>query len=105
MKSLKTRRIVGVISLIVAVISAVVTITWFIKEFNQMVYDERAYHLEETSAQLTETVDAMIDEHWNLLSMMSIRYSTFDSFDTENCIESISKLEERLENKKTDNYT
>ena len=99
MKSLKTRRIVGVISLIVAVISAVVTITWFIKEFNQMVYDERAYHLEETSAQLTETVDAMIDEHWNLLSMMSIRYSTFDSFDTENCIESISKLEERLENK------
>ena len=64
-----------------------------------MVYDERAYHLEETSAQLTETVDAMIDEHWNLLSMMSIRYSTFDSFDTENCIESISKLEERLENK------
>ena len=99
MKSLKTRRIVGVISLIVAVISAVVTITWFINEFNQMVYDERAYHLEETSAQLTETVDAMIDEHWNLLSMMSIRYSTFDSFDTENCIESISKLEERLENK------
>lgn len=99
MKSLKTRRIVGVISLIVAVISAVVTITWFIKEFNQMVYDERAYHLEETSAQLTETVDAMIDEHWNLLSMMSIRYSTFDSFDTENCIESISKLEERFENK------
>ena len=99
MKSLKTRRIVGVISLIIAVIVAVVTITWFINEFNQMVYDERAYHLEETSAQLTKTVDAMIDEHWNLLSMMSIRYSTFDSFDTENCIESISKLEERLENK------
>lgn len=99
MKSLKTRRIVGVISLIIAVITAVVTITWFIKEFNQMVYDERAYHLEETSAQLTKTVDAMIDEHWNLLSMVSIRYSTFDSFDTEDCIESISKLEERLENK------
>lgn len=99
MKSLKTRRIVGVISLIIAVISAVITITWFIKEFNQMVYDERAYHLEETSAQLTETVDAMIDEHWNLLSMVSIRYSTFDSYDTEDCIESISKLEERLENK------
>lgn len=99
MKSLKTRRIVGVISLIIAVVVAVITITWFIKEFNQMVYDERAYHLEETSAQLTETVDAMIDEHWNLLSMVSIRYSTFDSFDTEDCIESISKLEERLENK------
>ncbi|MBQ4103443.1 MAG: response regulator [Clostridia bacterium] len=99
MKSLKTRRIVGVISLIIAVIVAVVTITWFINEFNQMVYDERAYHLEETSAQLTETVDAMIDEHWNLLSMVSIRYSTFDSFDTEDCIKSISKLEERLENK------
>lgn len=99
MKSLKTRRIVGVISLIIAVIVAVVTITWFINEFNQMVYDERAYHLEETSAQLTKTVDAMIDEHWNLLSMVSIRYSTFDSFDTEDCIESISKLEERLENK------
>ena len=99
MKSLKTRRIVGVISLIIAVIVAVVTITWFINEFNQMVYDERAYHLEETSAQLTKTVDAMIDEHWNLLSMVSIRYSTFDSFDTEDCIKSISKLEERLENK------
>ncbi|MBE6751964.1 MAG: response regulator [Ruminococcaceae bacterium] len=99
MKSLKTRRIIGVISLIIAVIAAVVTITWFINEFNQMVYDERAYHLEETSAQLTETVDAMIDEHWYLLSMISIRYSTFDSFDTEDCIESISKLEERLENK------
>ncbi|MBE6815792.1 MAG: response regulator [Ruminococcaceae bacterium] len=99
MKSLKTRRIVGVISLIIAVIVAVVTITWFINEFNQMVYDERAYHLEETSAQLTKTVDAMIDEHWNLLSMVSIRYSTFDSFDTEDCIESISKLEERLKNK------
>ena len=99
MKSLKTRRIIGVISLIIAVITAVVTITWFINEFNQMVYDERAYHLEETSAQLTETVDAMIDEHWYLLSMISIRYSTFDSFDTEDCIESISKLEERLENK------
>ncbi len=98
MKSLKTRRIVGVISLIIAVIVAVVTITWFINEFNQMVYDERAYHLEETSAQLTKTVDAMIDEHWNLLSMVSIRYSTFDSFDTEDCIESISKLEERLGN-------
>ncbi len=64
-----------------------------------MVYDERAYHLEETSAQLTKTVDAMIDEHWNLLSMVSIRYSTFDSFDTEDCIKSISKLEERLGNK------
>lgn len=99
MKSLKTRRIIGVISLIIAVITAVVTITWFINEFNQMVYDERAYHLEETSAQLTETVDAMIDEHWYLLSIISIRYSTFDSFDTEDCIESISKLEERLENK------
>jgi len=99
MKSLKTRRIIGVISLIIAVITAVVTITWFINEFNQMVYDERAYHLEETSAQLTETVDAMIDEHWYLLSIISIRYSTFDSFDTEDCTESISKLEERLGNK------
>ena len=65
MKSLRTRRVVGIISLIVAVVSAVITISWFINEFNQMVYDERAYHLEETSAQLTETVDAMIDEHWN----------------------------------------
>ena len=99
MKSLRTRRVVGIISLIVAVVSAVITISWFINEFNQMVYDERAYHLEETSAQLTETVDAMIDEHWNLLSMVSIRYSTFDSFDTKECVGSISRLEKRLENK------
>lgn len=99
MKSLKTRRIVGIVSLVVAVIIAAGTITWFIKEFNQMVYDERAYHLEENSAQLTGTVDAMIDEHWDLLSVVSVRYSVFDSFNTEDCIKSISKLEERLENK------
>ena len=81
---------------LIAVLGAVAVIG-YIYEFSQMVYKERAYHLNETAAQITETVDVALDEQWALLQIMSIRYPTFDSLTTEECISKITVMESKLQ--------
>ncbi len=81
---------------LIAVLGAV-AVVGYIYEFSQMVYKERAYHLNETAAQITETVDVAIDEQWALLQIMSIRYPTFDSLTTEECISKITVMQKKLD--------
>ena len=81
-----------VASIIIASLGAI-SVTGFMHEFSDMVYKERAYHLNETAAQITETVDVAIDEQWSLLQIISLRYPTFDSLTTEECIAKISVME------------
>lgn len=97
--SMKQKKAIVISSFIFVGLVTFVVIVGFVKEFNHMVFNERAYHLDETSAQIVETVDVMIEKHWDLLDMMSIRYSKFDSFNAEDCVKSISKMEENLDNK------
>ena len=87
----------AIVSGVLIAILGVIAVIGYIYEFSQMVYKERAYHLNETAAQITETVDVAIDEQWALLQMMSIRYPSFDSLTTEECVSKITIMENRLD--------
>ena len=89
-------KVVAIISSILVTLFGVVAIIGYIYEFSQMVYKERAYHLNETAAQITETVDVALDEQWALLQVMSVRYPSFDSLTTEECVSKITVMENKL---------
>ena len=91
----KWKVVVGVASFLVAFFGFV-AISGFIFEFNHMLYKERAYHLNETAAQITETIDVAIDEQWYLLQLMSVRFSAFDDYSTEECVSKIALMERKL---------
>ncbi len=91
----KWKVVVGVSSFLVAFFGFV-AISGFIFEFNHMLYKERAYHLNETAAQITETIDVAIDEQWYLLQLMSVRFSAFDDYSTEECVSKIALMERKL---------
>ncbi len=65
----------------------------YIYEFKQMIYKERAYHLDETAAQMVATVDVALDEQWSLLRVMSLRFPAFDNLETEECVSRIKRME------------
>lgn len=91
----KWKVVAGISSGIIAFFGFV-AISGFIFEFNHMLYKERAYHFNETAAQITETVDVAIDEQWSLLQIMSLRYPTFDSLTTEECVSKITVMENTI---------
>ncbi len=93
----KKWKIVAVVAGFAVAILGAVAVIGFMYEFNDMVYNERAYHLNETAAQITETVDVTIDEQWSLLQIMSIRYPSFDDLTTEECISRITVMENNLD--------
>ncbi|MBR2875691.1 MAG: sensor histidine kinase, partial [Clostridia bacterium] len=80
----------------VLIVLGVVAVIGYVKEFSYMVYKERAYHLNETAKQITETVDVALDEQWALLQIMSVRFPAFDNLSTEECVSRITKLENEL---------
>ena len=92
----KRWKIVALVASIIVAVLGAVAVLGFMHEFSDMVYNERAYHLNETAAQITETVDVAIDEQWSLLQIMSIRYPTFDSLTTEECVSKIIVMENEL---------
>ncbi len=87
----------AVVSAVLIAILGAIAVIGYIYEFSQMVYKERAYHLNETAAQITETVDVALDEQWALLQIMSIRYPSFDSLTTEECVSKISVMEKKID--------
>ena len=87
----------AIISGVVILSLAAISIIGYVNEFSQMVYKERAYHLNETAAQITETVDVALEEQWALLQVMSIRFPAFDSLTTEECVSRIIRMENRLQ--------
>ena len=89
-------KVVAIILSVLVTLFGVVAIIGYIYEFSQMVYKERAYHLNETAAQITETVDVALDEQWALLQVMSVRYPSFDSLTTEECVSKITVMENKL---------
>jgi hypothetical protein len=91
----KWKVVAGVASFIIAFFGFV-AISGFIFEFNHMLYKERAYHFNETASQITATVDIAIDEQWSLLQIMSVRFSAFDEYTTEECISKITVMENEL---------
>jgi signal transduction histidine kinase/CheY-like chemotaxis protein len=91
----KWKVVAGVASFIIAFFGFV-AISGFIFEFNHMLYKERAYHFNETASQITATVDIAIDEQWSLLQIMSVRFSAFDEYTTEECISKITVMENKL---------
>ncbi len=93
----KKWKIAAVVTSVVVVCLSVTAIIGYVYEFSQMVYEERAYHLNETAAQITETVDVALDEQWSLLQIMSIRYPSFDRLTTDECISKIIVMENRLD--------
>ena len=93
----KKWKVLAIISGVLIAVLGAVAVIGYIYEFSQMVYKERAYHLNETAAQITETVDVALDEQWALLQIMSIRYPTFDSLTTEECISKITVMESKLQ--------
>ena len=86
-------KVVAIVASVIIAVLGAVSVTGFMYEFSDMVYKERAYHLNETAAQITETVDVAIDEQWSLLQIMSLRYPTFDSLTTEECVSKITVME------------
>lgn len=72
-------KVVAIVASVIIAALGAIAVTGFFHEFNDMIYKERAYHLNETAAQITETVDVAIDEQWSLLQIMSLRYPTFDT--------------------------
>ena len=92
----KWKILASVVTGIVVCLSAV-AITGYVYEFSQMVYKERAYHLNETAAQITETVDVALDEQWALLQIMSVRFPSFDNLTTDECVTKITRLENELQ--------
>lgn len=86
----------AVLSSIVVVLGATAIVT-YIDEFSQMVYKERAYHLNETAAQITRTVDTALDEQWSILKIMTVRFPAFDSLTTEECVSRITRMENELQ--------
>jgi len=92
----KKWKIVAIILSFVVFFFGVIAITGYVYEFSQMVYKERAYHLNETAAQITETVDVALDEQWSLLQIMSVRFPAFDNFTTEECVSKITLMENNL---------
>ncbi len=96
-KKINTKwKIVALVASAVIVALGAVAVMGFVHEFSDIVYKERAYHLNETAAQITETVDVALDEQWSLLQIMSIRYPTFDSLTTEECVSKITVMENKL---------
>lgn len=89
-------KVVAIVSSILVTIFCIVAILGYVYEFSQMVYKERAYHLNETAAQITETVDVALDEQWALLQVMSVRYPSFDSLTTDECVSKITVMENKL---------
>ncbi len=89
-------KIVTIILSAVVFVLGTIAVIGYIYEFSQMVYKERAYHLNETAAQITETVDVALDEQWALLQVMSVRYPSFDSLTTEECVSKITVMENKL---------
>ena len=89
-------KVVAIILSVLVTVFGAVAIVGYIYEFSQMIYEERAYHLNETAAQITETVDVALDEQWALLQVMSVRYPSFDSLTTEECISKIIVMENKL---------
>ncbi len=89
-------KVMAIVSGVLVFILGAIAIIGYIYEFSQMVYKERAYHLNETAAQITETVDVAIDEQWALLQIMSVRYPAFDTYTTEECISKITVMENQL---------
>lgn len=90
-------KVMAIILSVLVFILGTIAVIGYIYEFSQMVYKERAYHLNETAAQITETVDVAIDEQWSLLQMMSFRYPAFDALTTEECVSRIKDLEDALD--------
>ena len=90
-------KVAAIISGVVILSLAAISIIGYVNEFSQMVYKERAYHLNETAAQITETVDVALEEQWALLQVMSIRFPAFDSLTTEECVSRIIRMENRLQ--------
>jgi len=90
-------KVAAIISVVVILTLAAISIISYVNEFSQMVYKERAYHLNETAAQITETVDVALEEQWALLQIMSVRFPTFDSLTTEECISRIIRMENKLQ--------
>ncbi len=86
----------AVLSSIIIVLAATAIVT-YIEEFSQMVYKERAYHLNETAAQITRTVDTALDEQWSILKIMSVRFPAFDTLTTEECVSRITRMENELQ--------
>ena len=86
----------AVLSSIIIVLAATAIVT-YIEEFSQMVYKERAYHLNETAAQITRTVDTALDEQWSILRIMTVRFPAFDSLTTEECVSRITRMENELQ--------
>ena len=86
----------AVLSSIIIVLAATAIVT-YIEEFSQMVYKERAYHLNETAAQITRTVDTALDEQWSILKIMTVRFPAFDSLTTEECVSRITRMENELQ--------
>ncbi len=93
----KRWKIVALVASIIVAVLGATAVLGFMHEFSDMVYNERAYHLNETAAQITETVDVAIDEQWSLLQIMSIRYPTFDSLTTDECVSKITVMENNLD--------
>ena len=89
-------KVVAIILSVLVTVFGAVAIVGYIYEFSQMIYEERAYHLNETAAQITETVDVALDEQWALLQVMSVRYPSFDSLTTEECVSKITVMENKL---------
>ena len=89
-------KVVAVVASVIIAVLGAISVIGFMHEFSDMVYKERAYHLNETAAQITETVDVAIDEQWSLLQIMSLRYPTFDSLTTEECVSKITIMENTI---------
>ena len=58
----KKWKIAAIVTSVVVLCLSVCAILGYVYEFSQMVYEERAYHLNETAAQINETVDVAIGD-------------------------------------------
>ncbi len=87
----KWKAIVSVITIILILFSSFVLVG-YIYEFKQMIYKERAYHLDETASQLVATVDVALDEQWSLLQVMSLRFPAFDNLTTSECLSRVKRM-------------